>query len=200
MKQFKFLAVVSLALAVIATSALARNPLAPDTVFQGDKNEVAVGSTLAIKGTLTAPAGSTVDLTAATGTVIPFIATATLSSGTGASTTATLLSDTAVPAGKKVYVEGFRIVVNGTTAWSGGTLSTVSILNSGTSSPVTYAIAPVASFTASNVIHSSGTNAGVQPGFILGTGGAAAQGLIIKADATAAAGSDLVITAFGLIK
>ena len=200
MKHLKSITLLGLALTLIATAALARNPLASDSVIRGEKNEVAIGSTLSVKGALTAATGSTVDLSAATGTIIPFVATAALSSGTGAATTATLLPDTSVPAGKKVYVEGFRIVVNGTTAWSGGSFSTVSILNSGTSSPITYAITPVASLTASNVIYSSGTSAGVQPGFILGTGGAAAKGLIIKADAAATAGSDLVITAFGLIK
>ena len=109
--------------------------------------------------------GST-NLTAASTANLPFLATATVATGTNWATSTTLVPDAQVPAGKSVYIAGYRAVVSGSTAWSGST-TTVSVSTSGTSSVVTFMTIPVDSLTGTAALHSSAANSGALNPFLL---------------------------------
>lgn len=186
-------------LALLSCAAFAANPLAPDTKFQGAKNELPSGSTLTTAGTVV----NTGTIQTTTGSVkigelsvgVPFVATATITSA-AAATAVTLVPDTAVPAGKKVYVTGFHAKVNGATEWA--TTATVKIQDSN-GTPVEFATMAVAALTANALVFPATANITPAAAFTLGTGGTAAKGLVLKGDANGT-GSDLVVTVTGFIK
>ena len=125
----------------------------------------------------------------------PFVATATLTSA-AAATPITLLADSLVPSGKKVYVTGFVAKVNGSTAWS--TTANVKIQDSN-GTPVVFFTALVAALTGNAEVRPGTSNITSGAAYNQGTGGTAAKGLQIVGDANGA-GSDLVVTVHGFIK
>jgi len=109
----------------------------------------------------------------------------------------TILADAKVPAGKKVYVDGFAIKVNGATAWADDT-ATKLLLQDLNSTPVVFVdiakaglgnAAAVHPFTASHPTLGAGWY----------TGGTAAKGLQLKSDSLFDAGSDLNVRVWGHI-
>jgi hypothetical protein len=124
----------------------------------------------------------------------PFKATATLTSA-AAATPVTLLADSAVPAGKKVYITGFFAKVNGATAW--GTTANCYVKDSA-SSPVTAITMAVAALTANAFVTVNTANITIADPVALNTGLTAAKGLTISGNANGT-GSDLVVTVTGFI-
>lgn len=124
---------------------------------------------------------------------IPFVATATLTSA-AAATPITLLADTAVPAGKKVYIQQALAKVNGGTLWA--TTATVVIQDSAAVAGVTYA---VAGLTANAFLGLNTANVTVAAPISTGVGFTAAKGLLIVGNANGT-GSDLVVTVTGFIR
>lgn len=157
------------------------------------RNETQSGNTVFTDGTVTATPTVTVDFSAAANAVTPFSVTQALVA-TNAATPVTLVADSAVPAGKKVYVDGFKINVSGTNGWAAGT---VTIRDSSTN-----AFAAVANTALTNAAYVTPvTAAGVtlSAPFKANTGSATAKGLQVIGS-TNTTGSDLNVTVHGVIK
>lgn len=110
-----------------------------------------------------------------------------------------ILADAAIPTGRKVYVTHFHFKVNGATAWSGGTLTTVKIQDSN-GTPVVFATVAVAALTANALLVLNTTNVTLGSAFSIGSGGTASKGLVLVGDNNAGAGSDLYLSISGFIK
>lgn len=152
--------------------------------------------------TLASPTGATngnLTVTLGSGTislsqdVIPFCVTGTLTSA-AAATPVVILPDTSIPTGKKVYVTGVRMKVNGATLWA--TTATVKVQDT---SAVDFVTTTVAALTANAYVSETSANVTAENAMALGTGGTATKGLQIKGDANGT-GSNLVVTVFGVIK
>jgi hypothetical protein len=169
------------------------NPLAPDTKFQGSRNVNPVGSVITNEGTIINTTGTIQVGTAVVG--VPFSATATLTSA-AAGTAVTLLADTAVPAGKKVYITNYFAKVNGATDWT----TTASITIQDTNGTPVVFVTLTASTLNGNEFHGPlSDSATIGSAMALGTGGTVAKGLVIKGNANGA-GSNLVVTVTGFIR
>ena len=131
--------------------------------------------------------------------VTPFHGVATLTAA-AAGTAVPIIADADVPAGKKIYVTGYRVIVNGATAWTDATATKVSIQDSN-SSPVLVVDIAKAGLTGNAIINTvGGTNQTLGANIVAGTGLTAAKGLVIKGDANFGAGSDIKVAVFGVIK
>jgi hypothetical protein len=124
-----------------------------------------------------------------------FVVTATLTSA-AAATAVSLIADSRVPAGRKVYVSDYTATVNGATDWA--TTANVKIQDT-EGTPVDFV-----TFTASeldgNEIHKPGTTGdALENAYKLGTGGTAAKGIRVVGNANGT-GSDLVVTVQGVIR
>lgn len=155
---------------------------------------------------LTAEPGSTVDLSAATGVVIPFVNTVTLTSGTSVASgvlSGTALPASAIPVGKSAYITDFRVAVTTGTSWT-NTVGALVIKTSGTSGVVTYATVAQASLTSGAVIMTSGTLSGYTTDFSATTaipsGKALLVGTTLTSGTVAAVGSPITVTISGIIK
>lgn len=154
-----------------------------------------VGSSTSPNGSITsAISGNNIALDLALGT--PFYSTAVLTSAAGA-TPIILVPDTAVPSGKKCFLQGFFATVSGGTAWA--TVTTVSIQDTN-GTPTNFITIPVASLTANVFLGIwSGAAITVNASVSTQTGGTVQKGLQVKADVNGT-GSNLVVTVFGWIK
>lgn len=121
---------------------------------------------------------------------IPFKATATLKSTTGA-TEVVLLADAKVPAGKKVYLHSIFASVDGTTEWAA--VTKVSVKDSADVEGASFAVGDL--IANANLTIADATLA--DP-IAQGVGFTAEKGLEIVADANGT-GSDLIVTVFGYI-
>ena len=193
MKTLHALVFALVAILAFADPALGQNPGPKqrkgdrNVVLHGDKNELQAGSNLYLNGDV---------LIGDTEVGVPFVATATVTSTTSATATS-LLPATAVPTGKKVYVTGFVAKVNGATAWT--TTSTVKIQDTNSSAVDFFTIA-VAALTGNAELRPGTSNVTSENAYVLGSGSTAAKGLQVKANANAGAGSNLVVTVWGIIK
>jgi hypothetical protein len=128
-------------------------------------------------------------------TEIPFHRTATITSAACA-TAVNILTAATVPAGKKVYLQGFIAKVDGGTNWA--TTATVKIQDTN-GTPVDFVTMAVAALTGNAVVTTGTTNITAEDAFSEGSGGTAAKGLQLKGNANGT-GSDLKVTVWGVIK
>lgn len=126
----------------------------------------------------------------------PFVATGTITS-TAAGTAVTLKSDVEIPAGSQVWVTAVQMLVNGATAWSGGSFTTLSIQDSN-GTPVVFFNADAAALTGNAQLGFGTANTTGGAGVV--TGGTAGKGLQIKGNANAGAGSAVIVTVSGMVK
>lgn len=125
---------------------------------------------------------------------IPFGTTVKISAASAA-TAVTILADASVPAGKKAYVQGITLTVDGSVAWADVTATKLTILSNTTE----LARVAKASLTANAVI-STGSAALVSAAQLYrGLGGETAKGLKVIGDANFASGSDVYVTVSGVI-
>ncbi len=130
--------------------------------------------------------------------VIPFEVTATLTAA-AAGTAVHVLAEASVPAGKKAYVTGMLLNVNGATAWTDLTATGLTIQDTNGTPAVGITI-PKA-LLLGNALLSLFTPTMTLANLILrGTGFTTAKGIDIVADANFAAGSDIYVTLTGVIK
>lgn len=163
----------------------------PSTLSESDK-QTALSNLAAAVLAMEAVLGTTTNGLAVT----PFHAKATLTSA-AAATPVSLVPDAAVPAGKKCYLTGFLMTVDGATVWA--TTANVKIQDTN-GTPVDFATVLVALLTnAARVGCEPKTNLTLEDAFALGTGGTAAKGLQVVGDANGT-GSDLVVQVWGVIK
>ena len=107
-----------------------------------------------------------------------------------------LLADSAVAAGKKVYVEGLQVVVGGSTVWAGD--FTLLALTDTNSSPVAIADILKGGLGANAALVLGASTITTKPA--LATGGTAAKGLKIKANvADVDEGDTLTVVIWGRI-
>ncbi len=104
-----------------------------------------------------------------------------------------------VPAGKKFYLLGFLLSVGGTTAWTDATATVVKLQDSN-GTPVVAASIAKAQLTSQAQLGMLSTGVTLGTEVRTGVGLTAAKGLNIVGDAVFAAGSDITVTAFGVIK
>lgn len=130
--------------------------------------------------------------------VVPFVASATLTSA-AAATPVDIIPTASVPTGKKIYITGMILTVNGATAWTDVTATVVTIQDKN-GTPVLGLTAAKAQLTGSAILGLFSTGITLSTAVSLGTGFTATQGLTIKGDANFAAGSDIVVTVSGFIK
>jgi hypothetical protein len=126
---------------------------------------------------------------------VPFHVTAALTSAAAAAGV-TVLADTAIPSGKKVYITGFTATVNGATNWA--TTTTVTLKDSA-SAPVSQFVFACAGLTGNATLQVGSANVTSQAAFLLGSGSTAGKGLVLAGNANGT-GSDLVLTVWGFIK
>jgi hypothetical protein len=138
---------------------------------------------------------------------IPFVGTATIHAGAAVATPVTLLADTAVPAGKKVYLTGWRAYLSGATDWTAGTSGTVfaklSIQDSN-GTPVVFADILLAALAGGPIVITPSTaNVTSYTPYSANTGGTTAKGLVVVGNhsaTTPGVGSDVIVTVHGVIK
>ena len=112
-----------------------------------------------------------------------------------AATPVVCLTDADVGAGKKAYVTGVQIVVNGAVGW--GLVTTVTLEDT---SGVDLLTIPVASLTSNALLYNSNTSATTSAAaLLLGSGTTTAKGLRVLADMNGT-GSSLVFTMWGTIR
>ncbi len=109
-----------------------------------------------------------------------------------------LLPDSNVHEDRRVYILGLFAKVDGATAWSGGSFTELYLQDSN-GTPVVFFTAAVAALTANALLVPGVANLTAEDPFALATGGTLNKGLQIVGDADAGAGSDLVVTVFGMI-
>lgn len=126
---------------------------------------------------------------------IPFKRTVTLTSA-AAATAVTIIPDSLVYGGKKVYIEKAYANVNGSTAW--GTTATVAIQDTA-GSPVAGITYAVAGLTANATLQeSAAANVTLGTAVSQGAGFTASKGIVVKGNANGT-GSDLIVTVYGFI-
>lgn len=125
-------------------------------------------------------------------------------SATTASAAVSIIHQTQIEAGKKVIILGFFLYVYGSTAWSGGTLDQVRVQDN-VDNEIFHV--DVAKLTGNAIISPTSLSASeVQTRLVAGTGSDAGYGINFQgktsggADADAAAGSDIYLTVYGVVK
>jgi len=126
---------------------------------------------------------------------IPFHKIATLTSAAGA-TPVSLIGDAEVDDGKKVYVQGFILRVDGATVWAVAANVKIQDTND---TPVDFVTDLVADLTANAIVMHDGANVTLEDAMSKGSGGTAGRGLQVVADADGT-GSDLIVQVWGVIK
>jgi len=124
----------------------------------------------------------------------PFVKTVTITSA-AAATAIPIIPDSAVPAGKKVYVTQAIGNVNGATVWA--TTATVAIQDTA-GSPVAGVTYAVAGMTANATLYLNTANVTVAAPVSQGAGFTAAKGISLKGNANGT-GSDFIVTVTGFI-
>jgi len=127
---------------------------------------------------------------------IPFHKVVTLTSALG-DTPVDIVADAEVDDGKKVYLQGFILRVDGAVVWGGG-IANVKIQDKNPT-PVDLVTDLVADLIANAVVMHDGANVTLEDAFTKGTGITAGRGIHVVADA-AGTGSDLIVQAWGVIK
>jgi len=135
-------------------------------------------------------------ITTAKEVATPFNVTGILTAA-AAATPVILLADALVPAGKKVYITGILVVVNGETAWTDVTATVVTIEDTAGADAVTIA---KGGLTANAVLDLATADITLSDPIKKQTGLGTAKGIQVKADAVFGAGSDLLVNVFGVIK
>lgn len=132
-----------------------------------------------------------------TGPVEFVMESATLTSA-AAATAVNIIPDARVGTGRKFYMTGYISRVNGATNWA--TTANIKIQDTN-GTPVDFITIAVNAASTNGNIRTVPGNAQVtlENAFANGTGGTAAKGLQIKGDANGT-GSDMIITAWGVIK
>ena len=129
----------------------------------------------------------------------PFNVVAPLVS-TAAGTAVHIIPSASVPAGKKVYITGFRLSVYGATAWTEGTGTLINIQDTATIPLVSFRV-NAAGLTANAVVDSfADTNVDCFETILKNIGLTAAKGVDIVADANFGAGSTVYVSLSGYIK
>lgn len=121
------------------------------------------------------------------------ISTATLTSA-AAATPVNILPDSAVPAGKKVYISNYYATVSGGTDWA--TTTSVTIEDT---AGVDFSVLTASALDANEVHGPFSDSATLAAAMKLGTGGTAAKGIQVVGNANGT-GSDLVVTVVWVIK
>ncbi|TGL39638.1 hypothetical protein EHQ53_14040 [Leptospira langatensis] len=125
---------------------------------------------------------------------IPFVRTVQLTSA-AAATPVSIVADSEIPAGYKVYVDHVSVKVNGATNWA--TTANVKIQDTN-GTPVDFMTYLVAALTGNAFVGLTSANVTVENALALQTGGTAGKGLQIKGDANGT-GSTLYVTVYGRI-
>lgn len=128
---------------------------------------------------------------------IPFRATASITSA-AAATPVHVLAAASVPTGKKAYLTGMILNVNGATAWTDVTATIVKIQDTN-GTPVVGVTVPKALLTGNAVVGLTSLTVTLGNAVARGTGFTAEKGLDIVADAVFAAGSDIYVTLIGYL-
>ncbi|SRR6266487_799604 len=129
---------------------------------------------------------------------IPFEVTGTLTSA-AAGTAVHVLPAASIPAGKKAYVTGMLLNVNGATAWTDLT-ATVLTLQDTAGTPIVGITIPKAVLLGNALINLFTATLTLATLILRGIGFTTAKGIDIVADANFAAGSDIYVTLTGVIK
>ena len=132
----------------------------------------------------------------ANGSYVVGVATLT---ATAAAAGVEVIADANVPAGKKFYPLGHLLSVGGTTAWTDVT-ATILTFQDTAGSPVVAATFAKAQLTSQAQLQFLSTGVTLATPVRTGVGMTAGKGMRLKGDANFTAGSDITITAFGIIK
>lgn len=124
-----------------------------------------------------------------------FHKTVTLTSA-AAATPVEIIPDADVPAGRKVYLEGYIAKVDGATDWA--TTATITIQDSN-GTPVVFVTLDASALDGNEVHGPWSDSATLEDAFAEGTGGTAAKGLVAVGNANGT-GSDLTLTVWGIIR
>lgn len=157
------------------------------------------------KDTLSSPDGGIVVLAVNQRTVTAQDASGEFISGTAtltaaaAATPVTVIAASKVAAGKKFYPLGLFLKVNGATAWADAT-ATIVRLKDTNGTPVVFATFAKAQLTGNAILDAVSTGVTLGTAMSLGLGLTAAKGVVVDADAVFGAGSDIVVTVFGIVK
>lgn len=99
--------------------------------------------------------------------------------------------------GLKVFIDNFRLVVNGSTAWSGGTLTKLTIKDSGGKDMIDVAIAAL---TGNALLVPGSADVTELDPYLLNEGTDAGEGIQIVGDNAAGAGDDVYVSITGRIQ
>lgn len=116
-----------------------------------------------------------------------------------AATPVHVIPDASVPTGKKFYPLGMIMSVGGATAWTDSTATVVKLQDTA-GSPVAAVSVAKAQLTGNAVLGFPSTGVTLQTPVRTGAGMTAAKGIDVVGDANFAAGSDISVTHFGVVK
>ena len=137
------------------------------------------------------------NITPAKLSVLPFVRVATLTAA-AAGTPVEVLSDADVGTGRKAFISGVLINVSGGTAWTDAS-GTVVNLQDNAGSPVNLLAAAKAQLTGNAVLGLLSTGITLATAIKTGAGTTSGKGISIAADEDFTAGSDIIVTVFGMI-
>lgn len=173
-----------------------------DTITSG---YILFGALVYPKGTVSSPSGGLLVLTVPQYTITAEDTAGEFVEGTGVLTAAAaatpvhVIPAASVPAGKKFYPLGMILSVDGATAWTDVTATVVKLQDTA-GSPVAAVSVAKAQLTGNAVLGFFSTGVTLQTPVRTGVGMTAAKGLDVAGDANFAAGSDMSVTVFGVVK
>jgi hypothetical protein len=128
----------------------------------------------------------------------PLIATAKITAA-AAGTAVHVIPAASIPAGKKFYLTGILLNVNGGTAWTDVTATKLTVQDTN-GSPVSGIVIPKALLTGNAILDSLATaTLTVGNAILQGIGFTTAKGIDIVGDANFLAGDDIYVTLFGYV-
>lgn len=157
------------------------------------------------KGTESSPANGLLVLTVEQRQITAEEASGEFIMGTGVLTAAAaatpvhVIPAAKVAAGKKFYPLGMILSVGGATAWTDSTATVVKLQDTA-ASPVAAVSVAKAQLTGNAVLGFPSTGVTLQTPVRAGSGMTAAKGIDVVGDANFAAGSDISVTVFGVVK
>lgn len=127
---------------------------------------------------------------------VPFFATATLTAA-AAGTAVHVVPEADVPSGKKIHILDVVLNVSGATAWTDSTATVVKLQDTA-GTPVVAATYAKAGLTGNAVLGKIGANITAGADIKTGSGLTAEKGLDIAGDADFTAGSDILVSVYGI--
>ena len=128
-----------------------------------------------------------------------YFARSVILSAATASNRMVLLQPEDIPTGKKAYPMGFKLLLGGETAWTGGTGTYVMLADSGIDAIYRFAAVAASVLLPGNYLFPGSEGVTLDAEFGMNLGARAGNGIDVMADGDFTQGSDLTVTIWGYL-